>query len=320
MSELVSVVVPVYNTEPYIERCVESLLAQTYAPLEILLVDDGSSDGSRSVCAGLAERYENVRLLCRENSGAAAARYEGTCAAAGAYVAFVDSDDFVDPQYISAMYDAIRRLDADGASCVYRRVPENAPQPPAAVLSDPEPVDAARFFGMMFYEKRLNATVNTKMFRADRLKAIRPEKLLVGEDSYVCYQYFLDCGRIAVTTDELYYYVQRESSALHSYEPEIFYDYVVLADQITGAAARRCPPALPAFVNRLVEDNFVVYLKLGAISKQVPDKIEHIRNNIKKYRRRILFDRRAEPRTRLACLASYAGLRAVAVLYRLKKR
>ena len=104
----ISVIVPVYNTEPYLHRCVDSILAQTFTDFELILVDDGSTDASGAICDKYAVKDSRVRVFHQKNSGAASARNTGICAAEGEYLAFCDSDDMVSPMWLKRMVDLAR--------------------------------------------------------------------------------------------------------------------------------------------------------------------------------------------------------------------
>lgn len=116
---LISIIVPVYQVKEYIDECVESLLTQTYSNLEILLVDDGSTDGSGEMCDTYAAKDARVRAIHQENQGLSAARNAGLDLATGEFVAFVDSDDAVLPSYIEMLYGLIRKYHVDIAACAY---------------------------------------------------------------------------------------------------------------------------------------------------------------------------------------------------------
>lgn len=105
--ELISIIVPVYNIEEYLPRCVKTLCAQTYQNIEILLVDDGSTDGTGALCDRLAEEDERIRVFHKENGGSSSARNYGIERAKGAYLGFVDSDDYVEPYMYERLYEAI---------------------------------------------------------------------------------------------------------------------------------------------------------------------------------------------------------------------
>lgn len=122
----VTIIVPVYNVRAYVGECVESLLSQTYTNLEIILVDDGSTDGSGAVCDEYAKKDGRVRVIHQENQGLSGARNTGLDHAEGEYIAFVDSDDCVMSAFVIKLYKLLRKYHADIAVCGYVREPEKA--------------------------------------------------------------------------------------------------------------------------------------------------------------------------------------------------
>ena len=106
-NELVSVIVPVYKVEPYLDRCVASILAQTYPNLEVILVDDGSPDNCPALCDAWAQRDARIRVIHKKNGGLSDARNVGLDAASGAYISFVDSDDYIAENFIETLYDLL---------------------------------------------------------------------------------------------------------------------------------------------------------------------------------------------------------------------
>ncbi len=116
---VVSIIVPVYNVKSYVGECVESLCRQTYTNLEILLVDDGSTDGSGEVCDEYAGRDERIRVIHQANRGLSGARNMGLDDARGEYIAFVDSDDLVSRNYVETLYELLMKYEADIAACAY---------------------------------------------------------------------------------------------------------------------------------------------------------------------------------------------------------
>lgn len=118
---LISIIVPVYQVKDYLGECVESLLAQTYTNLEILLVDDGSTDGSGEICDQYAAMDNRVQVVHQENQGLSAARNTGINLLKGEYVAFVDSDDMVLPDFVETLYGLVRKYQADVAACAFIR-------------------------------------------------------------------------------------------------------------------------------------------------------------------------------------------------------
>lgn len=119
MNELVSVIVPIYKAEPYLDRCVQSIVDQTYTNIEIILVDDGSPDDCPTMCDAWAKKDSRIRVIHQENGGFSAARNAGLDAATGAYIQFVDSDDWIEPNMVEALVICALQTNADIVRCGY---------------------------------------------------------------------------------------------------------------------------------------------------------------------------------------------------------
>lgn len=109
MQEIISVIIPVYNVRPYIERCLDAVCAQTYRELEIILVDDGATDGSGEVCDEYAKKDNRIRVIHKKNGGTSSARNEGLRAATGSYVGFLDADDWIEKDQYELLYQAMQK-------------------------------------------------------------------------------------------------------------------------------------------------------------------------------------------------------------------
>ena len=125
MNPLISFIIPVYNVEKYLAECIESVLCQSYANIEIILVDDGSTDKSADICDKYSEKYDRIHVIHKKNGGASSARNEGLCIAQGSYVAFVDSDDFISPVMAEKLIAAINETDSDLAMCSFAYTDES---------------------------------------------------------------------------------------------------------------------------------------------------------------------------------------------------
>lgn len=124
--KLVSVIVAAYNIEDYLPRCMDSLLAQTYSPLEIILIDDGSTDRTSTICDRYGDGHKNVKVIHRKNGGLSAARNSGLDIAQGDFIGYVDGDDWVEPEMYEAMVNACVETGAQIAACNYREIGEGA--------------------------------------------------------------------------------------------------------------------------------------------------------------------------------------------------
>ena len=125
---IISIIVPVFNVGKYLEKCIASIVGQTYTNLEIILIDDGSTDNSSQICDAWAERDSRIRVIHQKNSGVAAVRNKGLQAATGEYIGFVDSDDWITDTMYQDMMDGILLTNADAAFTGFNRVLENGEQ------------------------------------------------------------------------------------------------------------------------------------------------------------------------------------------------
>ena len=122
MNSLISVIVPVYNVEKYLNRCIDSILNQTFKQIEVILVDDGSTDNSPIICDEYSNKYENIKVIHKKNNRVAAARNDGVKIATGKYIALVDSDDWIEPNMIEEMYNKAEEFHTDITMCDFRKV------------------------------------------------------------------------------------------------------------------------------------------------------------------------------------------------------
>ena len=124
-NELISIVVPVYNVEKYLKRCLDSLVNQTYKNIEIILVNDGSTDSSLEICKGYAKKDSRVKIISKKNEGLGYTRNEGINIAKGIYIAFIDSDDYVDENFYEKLYVSAKKYNSDMVYASFKSVDKN---------------------------------------------------------------------------------------------------------------------------------------------------------------------------------------------------
>ena len=220
--ELISVIIPVYNVKAYLERCVNSVLTQTYRHLEILLIDDGSTDGSASLCDSLAAREERIRVIHRENGGAAAARNTGLDTAAGELIAFADADDFLHPELYARMLRILEERDADIVTGEFLRVPQDA-DPEEWFAAGPLPSEASGVcieksdvMRQLFERDRLTVVLWNKLFRRHVLRDVSFPEGRTFEDFFAMHHILWNCERMVYTEAAMYFYAEREESVSRS--------------------------------------------------------------------------------------------------------
>ena len=212
----VSVIIPVYKVEKYIRKCVDSILAQTYKNIEIILVDDGSPDNCPDICDLYAEKHDNVRVLHKPNGGLSSARNYGVIHANSNWIIFVDSDDYVSPTYIQDLITLREQFSADMAITRIVRCDENGKP-----LLPPHPfssycTDAKKALIEVYMGRRVGWEAYGKVYsKQSLLKYPFPDGYY--EDCAVMYRMIMDADRIAIGCfEENYYYITRTGSILNN--------------------------------------------------------------------------------------------------------
>lgn len=208
----VSVIVPVYNNEAYVEKCLRSVMQQTYANLEIIVINDGSTDKSGEIIRQLSVEDSRIILLNQENCGVSAARNRGLDAVTGEYLTFIDGDDYVSPDYIENLYESMQAQQVDMLICGFSFVGEDN-----KILRTIIPGEYERYrreewtFRISavcahFYRTEIWKKYNVRFFIGER-----------GEDMPISLFFSAICDKIGVLQKAGYYYVQHESSAMHNF-------------------------------------------------------------------------------------------------------
>ena len=224
----VSVIIPVYNVQQYLDRCVRSVLDQTLPDLEVILIDDGSTDQSGSMCDAYAARDARVRVLHLENGGPARARNQGIRAARGTYVGFVDSDDYVDRTMFERLYELAERTGSDIAMCNYAVDTEGAIRP---MTMNYRPLysgaEVKNDLLRRYYTDDHNG-LYSMCNKLLRLSLIREnsleinEKLRRGEDAWFIFDCLKAANVVSYLPETLYYYYQNSASIMHNISKDQF--------------------------------------------------------------------------------------------------
>ena len=226
MEPLISVIIPIYKAEKYIEKCVRCILAQTYRNLEVILVDDGSPDSSGTICDKLASEDGRIRVIHKENGGAATARNAGLDSMTGEYIAFVDADDYMESNYIEKLYMLLTDNDAQVAICGFKTIDEEGNGVTIDSLHSEEECE--------IHDKSVSILTGNdiiledlrghwehvapwgKLFRAELYRNVRYPKWFAHEDEQAFIQVFDQVTTVAVSTEQLYYYVQHAGSLMNT--------------------------------------------------------------------------------------------------------
>ena len=212
----ISVIIPVYKVEEYLDRCVQSVLAQSYGDIEIILVDDGSPDGCGALCDAYAAEDPRVRAVHKANGGLSSARNAGLDIARGDYIAFVDGDDYIAPDMLERLLAALEGAGADVALCDVRCVDEAG-----APVRELPPFEAGVFAPEEIYRRMTfdewawrYVTAWNRLYKRGLFDGLRFREGKVHEDEFLAHRLYERCGKIAAVAEGLYFYVQRGGSIM----------------------------------------------------------------------------------------------------------
>lgn len=211
---LISVIVPVYNVEASLERCVCSIRNQTYKNLEILLVDDGSPDRCGGMCDAFAAEDSRIRVIHKENGGLSDARNAGMAAASGGLISFVDSDDTIHPEFLEQLHRAMTAYGADVAECGVRYVDEGGNVLRCRDAAQVPVMDKLEALRRLVTEDGIRQTVWNKLYRRHVALGVLFAVGKTNEDEFWTWQVFDRMGKLAVVQQNLYNYLQRSSSII----------------------------------------------------------------------------------------------------------
>lgn len=241
---LVSVVVPVYNVEPYLCECVDSILGQTYGNIEVILVDDGSTDGSPALCDELADIDERVRAIHQENRGLSGARNTGLEASHGEFITFVDSDDWLASNMIERCMELIGEHDSDACGVVFDLAyPDGHFVPNETIAEGPECYGTEEALSRYLFNTNLTVCVCGKVWKKSLWTHVRCPEGKLHEDQHTTYRLIGEAERIVFDPEPLYFYRQREGSIGHSKFSERSYDLLEGVDAQYAYVSGRYPEA-----------------------------------------------------------------------------
>ena len=236
---MISIIVPVYNCANYLPQCIESILAQTYTNLQIILIDDGSVDNSGKICDAYATKDKRIQVIHQTNAGVSVARNKGLDQSKGEYICFVDADDYIAPDMCSYLFDLIQTYSVPLSVCNYSEVHGAKVTPRRAVMEEgayPTEQVLTKFIRQM--------SVWNKLFAKSLFRTLRfSSEISYGEDLEVVFELFLQARKIAYGVESKYYYVINPQSATHLWNPKHL-NYLCVSNKIMTYAKNHHLPQL----------------------------------------------------------------------------
>ena len=214
----VSIIIPIYNAEKYLRRCLDSIVSQSFKDYEVLLIDDGSTDNSGKICNEYTYKYKNFKVFHKENEGSASARNYGLVRAEGNYIIFVDADDFVHEEYVDYLYKAIIKTGADIVQCQYKIVDDKSVIDYSLVHEIPQKYSNIEFLEL-FCEKKNYVDIVVLWNKIYKKSLFDNLYFPVGkgiDDDYLICQIVYRAKQIIIISECLYYYYMSSNSQMRS--------------------------------------------------------------------------------------------------------
>ena len=306
-SELISVIIPVYKVKKYLDKCVNSVINQTYKELEIILVDDGSPDECGKMCDEYALKDERIVVIHKENGGLSDARNVGIEKATGEYITFVDSDDFVDSDYVEFLYKMIKEANCKMSICSHKVLYESGKVIDLGInkkslLSNKEVLEK------ILYSDGIDLSAWAKLYAKSLFKNVKFPKGRLFEDAATTYKLILQCDDIMCGQISKYNYYIRNDSITTSTFSEKKLDLIISTKEMCDCVDKKYPELQSATLRRKV------YAHLSTLTQLIKDKennykierkkiIKYVRKNSSK----VFFNSRTPMRDKIAIITVFFG-------------
>lgn len=315
---LISLVLPVYNVEKYLDRCMESVVNQTYENLEIIMVDDGATDQSGKICDEWAKKDKRIIVIHKENGGLSDARNVGTEHARGEYISYIDSDDTVEVDYVEYLYYLIKKFHTPMSLCTHNIVFNEGKRikplgnGEEVVLTDKEALES------MLYHGQVDTSAWAKLYHRSLLSDIKYPKGKLFEDIGTTYKLFIKAEKIACGFKSKYnYFVRSNSIVTGSFSPRKL-DLLDMTDEMARNVITLYPDLQKAALRRQVYARFsTLNQTFNSLSGKQYQK--DILNFIKNNRINLLLDKKVPFRDKMAIILLFGSLSIYKFFWNLAK-
>ncbi len=305
---MVSVIIPIYNVQDYLARCIDSVLAQTYTDLEIILVDDGSHDASGDICDEYDLKYRFVRVIHKTNGGLSDARNAGLDVAQGKYVTFIDGDDYVHPRFVEELMHTIEQTGAQIAACTWQELNDgDTPREVKFHKAKCKTYTQHEAINTVFYQGELNNSACSRIFERQLFHDLRFPEGALYEDLAIIYTLLRKVEKVALLKAPMYYYMHRKGSIITTMSlrrAQVLDHLEAIEDQVADDA----PQYLRAVFSRHLSACFNMLRLMPAKDPKWQPVKQRCWTYIKDTRILCITDKNVRLKNKIAILLSFLGL------------
>lgn len=312
---LISVIIPIYNVEQYLKRCVESIRCQTYSNLEIILVDDGSPDNCGKICDDYQKADNRIKAIHKKNGGLSDARNVGIEMAQGEYITCIDSDDFVSPFFIENLWIAIQKSECEIATSWFIDYYEsdNIPEAKKVDIKDITVLSKEEFYKKLLYQDGVEVSAWGKLYKRNLFQGVKYPVGKLYEDIPTTYLLIEKTTKVAVIPNIDYFYFQRATSIAQAAFSVKKMDAINHMDGFKNYIIKKYPSLKKAAECRYFSTvcNILFQIHSPEFKKQKKE----LWREIKKYRYSVMTNRNGRKKARIAAFLSYGGYKFLYTIY-----
>ena len=306
-NDLISVVIPVYNVEQYLPKCIESIMNQTYKNLEIILVNDGSTDGSQKICEEYKSLDNRIKVINKENGGLSDARNVGIDNSSGNYITFIDSDDYIDDDYVYTLYKSLISYNADMSIASHKII---YPKRIIDKATDEKfCANSKKVLEKILYDEGIDLSAWGKLYKKSLFNNIKFPKGRLFEDSATTYRLIDESKKIAVNSKSVYNYVIRKNSISNEMFSEKKMDLITSTMEMTEFIKKKYPELEKGCERRLMYAYLSTLTQLAKTKETNSSMQAKLMNYIKKNKGRVLKDKRIPKRDRIGIISTMLGFK-----------
>lgn len=319
MGELISIVVPVFKVEKYLDKCINSILNQTYKNIEVILVDDGSPDNCGKICDNYAKKDKRIKVIHKENGGLSDARNAGIDVANGEFISFIDSDDYIDAEYIELLYNTIKKDKTDIAISSHKVIYESGTILEKATneqsILNPEEV-----LKRILYDDGIDLSAWAKLYKIELFENIRYPKGRLFEDAATTYKLIDKSKKISINSKSTYNYIIRNNSITNkSFTPNKMH-LITSTEEMCNYIKNKYPDLEKASNRRLMYAYLSTLSQLAMSDKKFPEEQKILVNYIKENGNDVLKDENVPKRDKLGIITIKFGFRFYKLIWNLYRK
>lgn len=309
MNDLISVIIPVYNVEKYLPNCIDSVIKQTYTNLEILLINDGSTDSSPKICEEYKNKDNRIKVIHKQNGGLSDARNVGIENAQGKYMTFIDSDDDIEIDYIEYLYNLIEKYNTHMSIATYTVVSKDKKINIGQGYEEETVLDEKKCLERLLCEHGLSVSACAKLYEKSLFENIKFPKGKLCEDNGTTYKLIMKCNKIAYGSKSIYNYYKRENSIMTSTFNMKKLDLIELTDKMCDDIESKYPELNSSTDKKRIVSRFSILRQMlvGKLNQEQKNVVKEIKKHIKTKKWQILKNPKIDKRDKIALISLMFG-------------